>query len=216
MRSSKERIHDASDPSTVVGRISGRSDSPGPHKREKQAASAQELGIALEALRAWIRQAELDAGERHDGRHDGLTTDELAELRRWRRENKILREERELLVKAAAFLGSPSHGRPTHCHEQVRVRRALEGHLSRHASLSCPRCLPERLLGLAAARRQGGRLRTLHCSSGSSLSTPPVERPTALFDFIEVFYNRQRRHSALGYLSPETFERRLQETPVVA
>ena len=39
---------------------------------------------------------------------------------------------------------------------------------------------------------------------------------TALFDFIEVFYNRQRRHSALGSLSPETFDRRLQETPVVA
>ena len=38
----------------------------------------------------------------------------------------------------------------------------------------------------------------------------------ALFDFIEVFYNRQRRHSALAYLSPEGFDRRLQETPVVA
>ena len=38
----------------------------------------------------------------------------------------------------------------------------------------------------------------------------------ALFDFIEIFYNRQRRHSALGYLSPDAFERRSQETPVVA
>ncbi len=60
-----------------------------------------------------MRQAELgelDAGERHDG----LTTDELAELRRLRRlrrENKILREEREILVKAAAFFGS-SFGSP--------------------------------------------------------------------------------------------------------
>jgi putative transposase len=43
-----------------------------------------------------------------------------------------------------------------------------------------------------------------------------LEARTALFDFIEVFYNRQRRHSALGYLSPEAFERRIQETPVVA
>jgi putative transposase len=43
-----------------------------------------------------------------------------------------------------------------------------------------------------------------------------LEACTALFDFIEVFYNRQRRHSALGSLSPETFDRRLQETPVVA
>jgi transposase len=49
---------------------------------------ARDLGMSLEALRAWVRQAELDAGERQDG----LTTDELAELRRLRRENKILRE----------------------------------------------------------------------------------------------------------------------------
>jgi transposase len=66
-------------------------------------AIAQELGISLEALRAWLRQAELDAGERHDG----LTSEELAELRRLRRENKIRREEREILVQAAAFFGSP-------------------------------------------------------------------------------------------------------------
>jgi putative transposase len=43
-----------------------------------------------------------------------------------------------------------------------------------------------------------------------------LEARTALFDFIEVFYHRQRRHSALGSLSPEAFERRIQETPVVA
>jgi putative transposase len=38
----------------------------------------------------------------------------------------------------------------------------------------------------------------------------------ALFDYIEIFSTRQRRHSALGYLSPDAFERRSQETPVVA
>jgi transposase len=70
---------------------------------KSKTAIAHDLGISLEALRAWVRQAELDAGERHDG----LTTDEVAELRRLRRENKILREEREILVKAAAFFGSP-------------------------------------------------------------------------------------------------------------
>jgi putative transposase len=40
---------------------------------------------------------------------------------------------------------------------------------------------------------------------------------TALFEYIEVFYHRQRRHSALGYLSPEGYERRwATQTPVVA
>ena len=49
--------------------------------------------------------------------------------------------------------------------------------------------------------------------------TFPTQRAarTALFEYIEVFYNRQRRHSALGYLSPDAFERRWAlTTPVVA
>jgi transposase len=71
-------------------------------------AIAQDLGISLEALRHWLRQAELDAGERHDG----LPSEELAELRRLRRENKILREEREILVKAAAFFARETNSLP--------------------------------------------------------------------------------------------------------
>ncbi len=33
-----------------------------------------------------------------------------------------------------------------------------------------------------------------------------AEAPQAIFHFIEVFYNRHRRHSTLGYLSPMEFE----------
>ncbi len=60
---------------------------------------AADLGIQEQALRGWIKRAEIDAGR---GR-PRLTTDEREELRRLRRENHVLRREQEILKKAAAY-----------------------------------------------------------------------------------------------------------------
>ncbi len=61
---------------------------------------ASDLGISEQALRGWIKRAEVDAGRGQPGE---LTTAEREELRRLRRENQVLRQERDILRKAAAF-----------------------------------------------------------------------------------------------------------------
>jgi transposase len=68
---------------------------------------AAELGVSPQSLRNWTKQVQLDAGERRDG----LTSDEREELRRLRRENRRLEQERDILKKAAAFFAKESEGR---------------------------------------------------------------------------------------------------------
>ena len=59
---------------------------------------ARDLGMSQDTLRAWVRQADVDGGLR-----EGLTTEERAELVQLRRENRLLKMERDLLKKAAVF-----------------------------------------------------------------------------------------------------------------
>ena len=60
---------------------------------------AREFDCSAQSIRNWVRQADLDEGRREDG----LTTEEREELRRLRRDNRVLREEREILKRAAAW-----------------------------------------------------------------------------------------------------------------
>ncbi len=61
---------------------------------------ARELDLTESALRRWVQQYEIDHGHNPTG---ALTTEELEELRTLRREVRVLREERTILKKAAAF-----------------------------------------------------------------------------------------------------------------
>ena len=62
----------------------------------------EQLNVHPEALRSWVRQAEADAGERHDR----PSTDMLAENARLARENAELRRVNEVLRAASAYFAS--------------------------------------------------------------------------------------------------------------
>ena len=72
------------------------------------AKAARDLDLTETSLRNWIKQAEIDEGQGPEG---ALTSEELDELRRLRRENRILKEERDFLKKAAAFFAKEDEPR---------------------------------------------------------------------------------------------------------
>ena len=69
---------------------------------------AAEFGVTSWSIRQWVKRADRDAG-RGDG---GLTTAEREELTRLRRENRRLKEEREILSKAAAWFANEKPATP--------------------------------------------------------------------------------------------------------
>jgi len=79
----------------------------------RKGRTPEELGRQFEpsaqCIRNWVRQADRDEGRRQDG----LTTAEQEELGRLRRENRTLREEREILKKAAAWFARETSSIPS-------------------------------------------------------------------------------------------------------
>jgi transposase len=57
-----------------------------------------DLGLTVSAVRRWVAQADIDAGRR-----PGMTSEEHAELVQLRKENRVLREERDILKRATVF-----------------------------------------------------------------------------------------------------------------
>jgi transposase len=72
-------------------------------------ALAKEFEPSAQSIRNWVVQADRDEGRRTDG----LTTEERTELQRLRRENATLREEREILKKAAAWFARETGSIPS-------------------------------------------------------------------------------------------------------
>ena len=62
---------------------------------------AQQLGVGPESLRLWVRQAEIDGGQR-----GGLTSMERERMKQLERENRELRRANEILKSAAVFFGA--------------------------------------------------------------------------------------------------------------
>jgi transposase len=66
---------------------------------------ARDLDLTPSGLRTWVERARAD---RTKGKSGGLTSAEREELTRLRKENRVLRLERDVLKKAAAFFASES------------------------------------------------------------------------------------------------------------
>jgi len=78
------------------------------HSGRETGEVAREIGVRADMLRTWVAQAEGRAGMRGEGTAQGGTsrTEQEEEIRKLRRENEMLKEERDFLKKAAAYFAS--------------------------------------------------------------------------------------------------------------
>ena len=162
---------------------------------------SREFEPTAQSIRNWVGQAGLDEGRRDDG----LMSVERDELRRLRRENRQLREEREILKKPRPG----SRGRPARSRPGVRVRERAPGRPPGLDDVPRAGCLPQRLLRLAPARALcplGGRRR-------ADREDPPLPRPLEAYLRCATgapgpTLSRRRSDSALGaakfYDPPQT------------
>ena len=124
---------------------------------------ATKLGVSTETLRKWIRQAEVDAGQR-----PGVSSDESAELKRLRRENAELRRANEILSPRPRF-SRPSSTAPG---RDDPLHRRAQGSFRGRADHRCParhRCRVP--VGAGLLRRQGPA--AVRCGRGATPSSRP-------------------------------------------
>ena len=140
---------------------------------------AREFEPSAEAIRNWVAQAERDAGERTDG----LRTEEREEVRRLRRENRRLREERDILAKGNGLVCAGDRTR--------EVYRIMSANQARFGVATMARVLGVSTSGYYAwrqrppsARSQAdadltARVRAIHTDSRGTYGAPRIHAELA-------------------------------------
>jgi hypothetical protein len=163
-------------------------------------------------FRQWVKQAELDEGLRSDG----LTTTEREELNRLRRENRVLREEREILAKAAALVRSGDRRDAITAFAFVGANQAMHGiaTLCRVLGVS-PGGYYARLKRPPSARARAdaelsARIAELHRRSRQTYIKPAGEQALRKIESLPVVFQRQlaNRRGGDGYAT-EALDQRL-------
>ena len=172
---------------------------------------AREYKPSEGSIRNWVAQSERDAGQRSDG----LSTDELVELRRLRRENKQLRMERDILKRAATTHGCVEDRRHERDGMRGWLRRFTSSHkyasriVVRHAGALTTPHLRAGARSNMGPRSQPGSCRTLNRTTSSSprrrgrqvVNADPAELPPGVDD-AHVIQFKQRAAQRLQVLAP--------------